>query len=202
MKADVNVSDPRVGVFVCACGGNISRVVDVKAVAEYARGLENVVAVFNNRYSCSDPGQKSIQEKIKEQGVNRVVVAACSPKLHEPTFRHACEEVGLNPYLFEMANIREQGSWVHMNEPEAATRRAMEAVRVAVAKASRLRPQNEIEVPVARNALIIGGGIAGIQAALDLADTGYQVYLVEKEASIGGIMAQLDKTFPTMDCSI
>jgi len=202
MKADVDLKDPRVGVFVCACGGNISRVVDVKAVADYARSLGNVVAVFNNQYSCSDPGQKSIQEKLKEHGVNRVVVAACSPKLHEPTFRNALDEVGLNPYLFEMANIREQGSWVHQNEPEAATGRAKAAIRIAVAKASLLQAQNEIEVPVTRSALVIGGGIAGIQAALDLADSGYQVYLVEKQPSIGGIMAQLDKTFPTMDCSI
>jgi heterodisulfide reductase subunit A len=202
MKGETGASDPRVGVFVCACGGNISRVVDVKAVADYARELENVVAVFNNQYSCSDPGQKGIQEKIQEHGINRVVVAACSPKLHEPTFRNACDEVGLNPYLFEMANIREQGSWVHQEEPEEATEQAKEAIRIAVAKASRLEPQTEIEVPVNRNALVIGGGIAGIQASLDLADTGYQVYMVEKEASIGGIMAQLDKTFPTMDCSI
>jgi heterodisulfide reductase subunit A len=202
MNEEAGGSDPRVGVFVCACGGNISRVVDVKAVADYARDLENVVAVFNNRYSCSDPGQKGIQEKIREHGINRVVVAACSPKLHEPTFRNACEEAGLNPYLFEMANIREQGSWVHQEEPEAATAKAKESVRIAVAKASRLEPQEEIEVPVTANALVIGGGIAGIQAALDLADTGYKVYMVEKEASIGGIMAQLDKTFPTMDCSI
>jgi heterodisulfide reductase subunit A len=200
--ADIDVKDPRVGVFVCACGGNISRIVDVNDVADYARGLENVVAVFNNTYSCSDPGQKGIQEKIQEHGINRVVVAACSPKLHEPTFRNALDEVGLNPYLFEMANIREQGSWVHQNEPEEATEQAREAVRIAVAKASHLQPQVEIEVPVNRNALVIGGGIAGIQGALDLADTGYQVYLVEKQASIGGIMAQLDKTFPTMDCSI
>ncbi len=189
-------------MFVCACGGNISRVINVEEVAEFARGLENVVAVFNNQYSCSDPGQKSIQEKIAEHGINRVVVAACSPKLHEPTFRNACDEVGLNPYLFEMANIREQGSWVHQEEPEEATKQAKEAVRIAVAKASRLKPQVEIEVPVTRSALVIGGGIAGIQASLDLADTGYKVYLVEREPSIGGIMAQLDKTFPTMDCSI
>jgi heterodisulfide reductase subunit A len=202
MKVVESGNDPRVGVFVCACGGNISRVIDVKAVADYARGLENVVAVFNNQYSCSDPGQKGIQENIQEHGINRVVVAACSPKLHEPTFRNACDEVGLNPYLFEMANIREQGSWVHQNNPDEATERAKEAIRVAVAKASYLQPQVEIEVPVTRSALVIGGGIAGIQAALDLADTGYQVHMVEKQASIGGIMAQLDKTFPTMDCSI
>ncbi len=202
MKVAESGNDPRIGIFVCACGGNISRVIDVKAVADYARGLENVVAVFNNQYSCSDPGQKGIQENIQEHGINRVVVAACSPKLHEPTFRNACDEVGLNPYLFEMANIREQGSWVHQSEPEEATQRAKEAIRVAVAKASYLQPQVEIEVPVTRSALVIGGGIAGIQAALDLADTGYQVHLVEKQASIGGIMAQLDKTFPTMDCSI
>jgi heterodisulfide reductase subunit A len=192
----------RVGVFVCACGGNISKVIDVEAVAEYARTLDGVVAVFNNLYSCSDPGQHHIQDKIKEERMNRLVIAACSPKLHEPTFRTAAKSIGLNPYLVEMANIREHGSWVHQNEPEAATQQAKDAVRMAVAKAHFLTPQKELEVPIERSTLVIGGGIAGIQASLDLADTGYKVYLVERQASIGGIMAQLDKTFPTMDCSI
>jgi heterodisulfide reductase subunit A len=197
-----NGDEIRVGVFVCACGGNISKVIDVNAVADYARTLDGVVAVYNNLYSCSDPGQKHIQERIKEDGMNRLIIAACSPKLHEPTFRAAAQGVGLNPYLVEMANIREHGSWVHQQEPEAATEKAKDAVRMAVAKARFLSPQKELEVPIERSTLVIGGGIAGIQAALDLADTGYKVYLVEKEASIGGIMAQLDKTFPTMDCSI
>ncbi len=197
-----NGDEIRVGVFVCACGGNISKVIDVNAVADYAKTLDGVVAVYNNLYSCSDPGQKHIQERIKEDGINRLIIAACSPKLHEPTFRQAAQGVGLNPYLVEMANIREHGSWVHQNEPEAATEKAKDAVRMAVAKARFLTPQKELEVPIERSTLVIGGGIAGIQAALDLADTGYKVYLVEKEASIGGIMAQLDKTFPTMDCSI
>ncbi len=192
----------RVGVFVCACGGNISKVIDVNAVADYARTLDGVVAVYNNLYSCSDPGQHRIQEKIHEERINRLVIAACSPKLHEPTFRSAAEGAGLNPYLVEMANIREQASWVHQNEPEAATEKAKDSVRMSVAKAHFLAPQKELEVPIERKALVIGGGIAGIQASLDLADTGYQVFLVEREASIGGIMAQLDKTFPTMDCSI
>ena len=192
----------RIGVFVCACGGNISKVIDVDAVADYAGTLDGVVATYNNLYSCSDPGQRNIQEKIIANRMNRLVIAACSPKLHEPTFRAAAQAVGLNPYLVEMANIREHGSWVHQNEPEAATERAKDAVRMAVAKAHFLVPQKELEVPIERSALVIGGGIAGIQASLDLADTGYRVYLVEKEPSIGGIMAQLDKTFPTMDCSI
>lgn len=192
----------RVGVFVCACGGNISKVIDVYAVADYAKTLDGVVAVYNNLYSCSDPGQHHIQEKIMGDKINRLVIAACSPKLHEPTFRAAAKAVGLNPYLVEMANIREHGSWVHQGEPEAATEKAKDAVRMAVAKAHFLAPQKELEVPIERSALVIGGGIAGIQASLDLADTGYKVYLVERKPSIGGIMAQLDKTFPTMDCSI
>jgi heterodisulfide reductase subunit A len=137
-----------------------------------------------------------------EHHLNRVVVASCSPRLHEPTFRHCVGEAGLNPYLFEMANIREQCSWVHLQDREAATRKAKDIVRAAVARARWLHAQEEERLPVTDAALVIGGGVAGIQAALDLADAGHQVYLVEKEPSIGGIMAQLDKTYPTMDCSI
>ncbi len=136
-----------------------------------------------------------------EHLLNRVVVASCSPRMHEPTFRSCVAEAGLNPYLFEMANIREHCSWVH-SDCEAATQKAKDIVRMAVARARFLKPQEESEIPVTDAALVIGGGIAGIQAALDLADAGHMVYLVEKQASIGGMMAQLDKTFPTMDCSI
>jgi len=137
-----------------------------------------------------------------EHKLNRVVVASCSPRLHEPTFRQCVSEVGLNPYLFEMANIREHCSWVHLHDWEAATEKAKDIVKMAVAKARWLTAQKEMTVPVTDAALVIGGGIAGIQAALDLADAGHQVYLVEKEPSIGGMMARLDKTYPTMDCSI
>jgi heterodisulfide reductase subunit A len=177
----------RVGVYVCHCGLNIAGSVDCEEVAEFAGTLPYVVLSKDN---------------IRENDLNRVVVASCSPRLHEPTFRKVCEDAGLNKYLFEMANIREQCSWVHLREREAATEKAKDLVKMAVAKATLLQPSEEIEVPINRSALVIGGGVAGIQAALDLADTGYEVYLVEREASIGGRMAQIDKTFPTMDCSI
>lgn len=192
----------RIGVYVCHCGLNIAGSVDVEEVAKFAGTLPNVVLAKDYRYMCSDVGQLLIKDDIQEHKLNRVVVASCSPRLHEPTFRSACEKAGLNKYLFEMANIREQCSWVHLHEREEATEKAKDLVRMAVAKAALLEPSEEIEVPVIRKALVIGGGVAGIQAALDLADTGYRVYLVEKEPSIGGRMAQLDKIFPTMDCSI
>ncbi len=191
-----------VGVYVCHCGLNIAGSVDCEEVAKFAATLPNVVLAKDNRYTCSDQGQELIKSDIKEHKLNRVVVASCSPRLHEPTFRKACEEAGVNKYLFEMANIREQCSWVHLHDRKAATEKAKDLVKMAVAKASLLQPAEEIEVPITRKALIIGGGVAGIQAALDLADTGYNVYLVEKEPSIGGMMARIDKTFPTMDCSI
>jgi len=194
--------DIRIGVYVCHCGLNIAGSVDCPEVAKFAATLPHVVLAKDNRYTCSDQGQDIIKNDIKEQKLNRVVVASCSPRLHEPTFRKACEEAGLNKYLFEMANIREQCSWVHLYDREGATKQAKDLVKMAVAKASRLSPADEIEVPITRNALVIGGGVAGIQASLDLAETGYQVYLVEKEPSIGGMMARIDKTFPTMDCSI
>ncbi len=192
----------RIGVFVCDCGLNIAGSVDTEAVREYAAGLPDVVAALRNRYTCADPGQQEIKRAIVEHKLNRVVVASCSPRLHEPTFRHCVGEVGLNPYLFEMANIREHCSWVHLQDRAAATRKAQDIVRAAVARARWLYPQDEEHLPVTNAALVVGGGVAGIQAALDLADAGHHVYLVEREPSIGGIMARLDKTYPTMDCSI
>jgi heterodisulfide reductase subunit A len=194
--------EPRIGVYVCHCGLNIAGSVDCAEVAKFAATLPHVVLAQDNRYTCSDQGQEGIKKDIKEKTLNRIVVASCSPRLHEPTFRKACEDAGLNKYLFEMANIREHCSWVHLYDKDAATEKAKDLVKMAVAKAALLTPAEETEVPITRKALVIGGGVAGIQAALDLADTGYRVYLVEKQPSIGGMMARIDKTFPTMDCSI
>lgn len=192
----------RIGVYVCHCGLNIAGSVDCEAVTEFARTLPDVVEASDNKYTCSDPGQDIIKEDIFKHKLNRVVVASCTPRLHEPTFRKACEDAGLNPYLFEMANIRDQCSWVHLYDREGATEKAKDLVKMAVARARLLTPQVESVVPVIKKALVLGAGVAGIQAALDLADQDYRVYLVEKEPSIGGKMAQIDKTFPTMDCSI
>jgi heterodisulfide reductase subunit A len=197
-----SAEEPRIGVYVCHCGLNIAGSVDCEDVAKFAAALPHVVLAQDNRYTCSDQGQEGIKKDIKEHKLNRVVVASCSPRLHEPTFRKACEDAGLNKYLFEMANIREHCSWVHLYDRKSATEKAKDLVKMAVAKVALLEPAEEIEVPINRRALIIGGGVAGIQAALDLADTGYKVFLVEKEPSIGGMMARIDKTFPTMDCSI
>jgi len=197
-----NKDNLRIGVYVCHCGSNIAGVIDPKEVAEYATTLPGVVIAKDHRYVCSDPGQALIQQDIKEHNLNRVVVAACTVRLHEPTFRACVAEAGLNPFLFEMANIREQDTWVHSHEPEEALRKAKDIVAAAVAKASYLMPLDMLRVPVTNRALVIGGGIAGISAALDLGDMGFETYLVEKEPSIGGRMAQLNKTFPTMDCSI
>ena len=194
--------EPRIGVFVCHCGLNIAGSVDCEAVAKYAEKLDNVVFSMDQKYTCSSQGQETIKEKIKEHDLNKIVVASCTPRLHEPTFRKTLEEGGLNPYLFEMANIREHCSWVHLYDKKNATEKAKDLVKMSVARARLLKKQVELEVPITRRALVIGGGVAGIQAALDLGDSGYKVYLVEKEPSIGGRMAQIDKTFPTMDCSI
>ena len=192
----------RMGVYVCRCGSNIGGIVDCAAVAEYAGALPGVVVCRNQGYTCSEPGQNQIKADIREYDLNRIVVASCSPRLHEATFRQCVAEAGLNPYLLEMANIREQCSWVHGHDHGKATTKASDLVRSAVARAHLLTGQNEMEVPVRRATLVIGGGVAGIQAALDLADAGYKVTLVEKQPTIGGVMARLDKTFPTMDCSI
>jgi heterodisulfide reductase subunit A len=171
-------------------------------VAETASGLDDVVVARDLPYACSDPGQNSIKEDIREHELDRVVVASCSPRLHEGSFRQMVQSAGLNPYVFEMANIREHCSWVHMNEPEAATRKAIDLTKMAVSRVRRLQPLEPETHPLIKRSLVIGGGVAGIQAALDLADSGYDVVLVEKEPSIGGVMARLDKTFPTIDCSI
>ena len=192
--------EPKIGVYICHCGSNIAGTVDTEAVARFARGLEGVVVARDYKFMCSDPGQELIKKDIKELGLNRVVVASCSPTMHEPTFRRACQEAGVNPYLFEMANIREQASWV-TEDKEAATEKAKALVSAAVRRVFYHQPLETKEVPVNPNTLVVGGGIAGIQAALKIADAEHQVYLVERTPSIGGHMAQLDKTFPTLDCS-
>ncbi len=191
---------PKLGVYICHCGINIAATVDIEAVTEFAQSLPNVVVARNYSYMCSDPGQLLIKDDIQESGLNRVVVASCSPRMHEPTFRKALQEAGLNPYYLEMANIREQDSWVHQDREEA-TAKAKELVAAAVAKVRLLEPLTPREVDAEPAALIIGAGIAGIQAALDIGDAGFKVYLVEQSPSVGGRMAQLDKTFPTLDCS-
>lgn len=201
-KKQETIEEPKLGIYVCHCGVNIGGVVDIEAVKDYAATLPNVVVAKEYKYMCSDPGQEMIQKDIKELGINRIVVAACSPRLHEPTFRRAVREAGLNQFLFEFANLREHDSWVHMHEPEAATEKAKDLVRMAAAKARLLEPLEASKVAVTDSAMVIGGGVAGIQSALDLADMGFKTYLVEKNPTIGGRMAQLDKTFPTLDCSM
>jgi len=193
---------PRIGVYVCHCGTNIAGSVDVKRVAECASTFPNVVVARDYTYVCSDAGQALIKQDINNLKLDRVVIAACSPTLHELTFGKCVEDAGLNRYLITIANIREQCSWVHVHQPEEATKKAIDLVRMAVARASILRPLEAIKVPVRKSSLVIGGGITGIQAALDLAEERFDVYLVEKNPSLGGHMAQLDKTFPTMDCSL
>ena len=192
----------RIGVFVCDCGSNIAGPVDTEAVRQYAAGLPDVVTAVRNKYTCAEPGQQEIRRVIHEHNLNRVVVASCSPASYEVIFRKCIQGAGLNPYLLEMANIREHCSWVTPGDRETATRKAKDIVKVAVARASWLWPQEEENISVTDAALVIGGGVAGIQAALDLADAGHKVYLVEKKPSIGGIMAQLDKVYPDIECSI
>ena len=190
----------RIGVYICHCGTNIAGVVDCPRVAERAAGLPGVAIARDYPYLCSDPGQALIRADIEQLGLERVVVAACSPRLHEPTFRAALQDAGLNPYMLEIANIREQCSWVH-DDPDRATAKAASLIRGAVRKVSFNRELSRREFPVTQAVMVIGAGIAGIQASLSLASAGRQVYLVERGPSIGGHMAQLDKTFPTLDCS-
>ena len=196
------VEEQRIGVYICHCGSNIASVISPEEIAAFARTLPGVVIAKEHRYLCSDPGQVLIQEDIREHNLDRIIVGACSAAMHETTFRTCIADAGLNPFLFEMANIREHSSWVHSHEQAAATQKAKEIVAAAVAKVRFAMPLDRFEVPVTQRALVIGGGIAGISAALDLADMKIETYLVEKSPTIGGRMAQLDKTFPTMDCSI
>ena len=191
--------EPKLGVFVCHCGVNIGGVVDVPGVVEYAKTLPHVVYAEDNLYTCSEAGISSIKEAIKKHNLDRVIVASCTPRTHEPLFRSACQEAGLNSYLFEMANIREQCSWVHPKEPEKATEKAKDIVRMAVARAAWLEPQTEPELEVKDSALVIGAGIAGMTSALTLAKQGFKVYLIEKEGKVGGIVRGLYKLYPTME---
>lgn len=191
---------PKIGVYVCHCGTNIAGMVDVEAVANYAASLPDVKVARHYAYMCSDPGQALIKEDIRDKGLNRVVVASCSPLMHETTFRGACSEAGLNPYLFQMTNIREHCSWVSDNSAQA-TQKAQALVGAAVRRVGLHEELTSRQVEVQQSALVVGAGIAGIEAALRLADAGKHVYLVERQASIGGHMAQLYKTFPTLDCA-
>ncbi len=190
----------RIGVYICHCGLNIAGTVDVEEVAEYAASLDSVVVSRHYRYMCSDPGQALIKEDIKNLGLNRIVVASCSPRMHELTFRQVCQDAGLNPYLYEQANIRELCSWVH-DDKKIATEKAKDIVRAAVRRVCWNEPLEVKETTVNSDVLVVGGGIAGIQASLDIANGEHKVYLVEREPSIGGHMIQLDRTFPTLDCS-
>ena len=194
------MSEVRIGVYVCHCGSNIADKVDVAAVRDFAATLPNVVVARDYQYMCSDPGQELIRKDVNELGLNRVVVAACSPRMHEPTFRRVLESVELNGYFFEMANIREHCSWV-TEDKDAATAKAKALIAGAVRRVRYHEPLYERFAPVTKRALVVGGGIAGIEATLKIASSGTEVWLVEKEPSIGGNMARLDKTFPTLDCS-
>lgn len=195
------MSEPRVGVYVCHCGHNIAGTVDVEHVAEWSLNLPNVVVARDNKFMCASTGQEQVEEDIKEFELTHVVVASCSPHMHEKTFRNACERAGLNPYMFEMANIREHASWVHPDDKDGATDKAKALVSAAVHRVYHHEPLEPMDVGIRPETLVVGGGIAGIQAALEIAEAGHRVYLVEREPSIGGHMAQLDKTFPTLDCS-
>ena len=192
----------RIGVYICHCGSNIAGKIDVEGLAKWAvENLEDVVVARDYKFMCSSLGQELIEDDIRNEGLTRVVVGACSPHLHERTFRKACANAGLNPYLFQMASLREQISWV-TEDKDLAFEKAKALISGAVERVKLHEELVPFEVPVNPASLVVGGGIAGIQAALELADAGNRVYLVEREPSIGGIMAALDKTYPTMDCSI
>lgn len=202
MRESNNTEALRIGVYVCHCGSNIAGIIDPSVVAEYASTLPGVVRAVDTPYSCADSGQNLIKEDVQKYNLNRVVVAACSVRMHELTFRAAVSEAGLNPFLMEMANIREQCTWAHGSDPEGALAKAKDLTAAAVAKAAFLAPLEMTKVPVTKRAMVIGGGVAGISAALDLGSQGIETVLVEKQPTIGGTMAQLNKTFPTMDCAI
>jgi len=196
----MNKSKIKTGVYVCHCGTNIAAKVDVEDVVQFAGHLDGVTVARDYAYMCSEPGQDLIKQDIRDEGINRVVVASCSPLMHEPTFRRACAEGGLNPFFFQMANVREQCSWV-VEDAQQATIKAKGLVAAAVSRVHYHNPLEMRSVNISSHALVVGGGIAGIEAALKLADSGKQVTLIEREPYIGGHMAQLYKTFPTLDCS-
>ncbi|MCG6911646.1 MAG: FAD-dependent oxidoreductase, partial [Deltaproteobacteria bacterium] len=198
-EAEVEGQDPKVGVFVCNCGINIGGVADVPAIVDYAKSLPNVVHVEENLFSCSQDTQDKMAEVIREKGLNRVVVAACTPRTHEPLFQETMRNAGLNPYLFEMANIRNQCTWVHAGEKEKATEKSKDLVRMAAARASLLDPIGDIDVAVNKSALVVGGGIAGMTAALNLADQGFPAILVERDAELGGVARDIGKTWKGED---
>ena len=202
MAGDNGSEDLRIGVYICHCGSNIAGVIPPAEVAEFASKLPGVVHATDTLYACADSGQNLIKEDIVRLNLNRVIVSACSVRMHEPTFRAAVAEAGLNPFLMEMANIREQCTWAHGHDREGALKKAKDLTASAVAKARFLTPLDMIKVPVTKRAMVVGGGVSGISAALDLGDQGIETILIEKEPTIGGVMAQLNKTFPTMDCSI
>jgi heterodisulfide reductase subunit A len=187
--------EPRIGVFICHCGTNIGGIVDVPAVAAYAGTLPHVVHSERNLYTCAEDGVASIKAKIKEHALNRVIVASCTPRTHAPLFMATCAEAGLNPYLFEFVNIRDQCSWIHMSEKEKATQKAKDLVRMGVAKAALLQPLERIETPMEPKAMVIGGGVAGMTAASTIANSGYEVYLVEKEDALGGMLLHLNRLY-------
>ena len=190
----------KIGVYICHCGSNIADTVDVQEVRDYISTAPHVTIARDNKFMCSDPGQELIKKDIKELKLNRVIVASCSPLMHEKTFQKTCESAGLNRYLFQMANIRENCSWVHKDK-RAATEKAKSLVFAAVRRVVEHTELQTTKIRINPATLIVGGGIAGIQAALEIAESGNEVYLVEKEASIGGKMAVFDKTFPTLDCA-
>jgi heterodisulfide reductase subunit A len=189
--------EPRIGVFICHCGSNIANTVDVEEVVRYASTLPNVIHADHNMYSCSEDGIGSIKTNIKEKGIDRVVVAACTPRTHEPLFRNAYEAAGINRYLFEFVNIREHCSWIHMKERELATEKAKRLVRMGVAKVALLTPQEESESPVVKSAAVIGGGVSGMTAAISLADQGFETHLIEKGRELGGLVKDLGALFPS-----
>ncbi len=198
-ERDVSQEEPRVGVFVCHCGANIGRVVDVPEVVAYAAGLENVVHAQESLFACSTDNAKQISDQIREKGLNRVVVAACTPRTHEPLFRDTCREGGINQYFYDMANIREHCSWVHSKEPEVATGKAKEIVRMSVARTALLEPLEEFELPVNKTALVVGGGLAGMTSAISMANQGFRVQLLEKNKELGGVARKIHTTLEGMD---
>jgi heterodisulfide reductase subunit A len=198
-ERDVSEEELKIGVVVCHCGANIGRVVDIPALVEYSSTLEGVSWAGENLFACSTENAQQIADAIKEKGLNRVVLAACTPRTHEPLFRDTCREAGINQYFFEMANIREHCSWVHSKDKQAATQKAKDIVRMAVARAAHLEPLQEFELPVNKAALVVGGGLAGMTSALSMAEQGFEVSLVEKDADLGGMARRISYTLEGMD---